>query len=73
MKGSHHKPPGRKMKFALALITISTLIFLFGSNPVVGLNPLLEVGQYAGQYPSDKNIHSREDEVPLPQGPRRES
>jgi signal transduction histidine kinase/ligand-binding sensor domain-containing protein len=58
VKGSHHKPPGRKMKFALALITISTLIFLFGSNPVVGLNPSLEVGQYAGQYPGAKNIHT---------------
>jgi signal transduction histidine kinase/ligand-binding sensor domain-containing protein len=39
MKGSYHKPPGRKMKFVLALITISILIFLFGSTPVLALNP----------------------------------
>jgi signal transduction histidine kinase/ligand-binding sensor domain-containing protein len=32
--GGHHKPPGRKMKFALALITISTLNFLCACRAV---------------------------------------
>jgi ligand-binding sensor domain-containing protein len=35
------------MKSALALITISTLIFLLGSTPVLALDPSLEVSQYA--------------------------
>jgi ligand-binding sensor domain-containing protein/signal transduction histidine kinase len=47
MKGSHYKPPGSKMKFALALITISILIFLARSTPVLALNPSLKVGEYA--------------------------
>ncbi len=35
------------MKSALALITISTLGFLFGSPPALALDPSLEVSQYA--------------------------
>jgi hypothetical protein len=35
------------MKSALALLTISTLIFLLGSTPVLALDPSLEVSQYA--------------------------
>ena len=35
------------MKSALALITISTLSFLFGSPPALALDPSLEVSQYA--------------------------
>src|SRR5271165_1970553 len=35
------------MKSGLLLITISTLNFLFGSPPVVALDPSLEIGQYA--------------------------
>ena len=35
------------MKGALALITISTLSFLFGSPPALALDPSLEVSQYA--------------------------
>src|ERR1700741_2079237 len=35
-----------QMKSALALITISTLIFLLGSTPVLALDPSLEVSQY---------------------------
>ncbi len=35
------------MKGALALITISTLNFLFGSPPVLALDPSMEVSQYA--------------------------
>ncbi len=35
------------MKGALALITISTLSFLFGSPPALALDPSLEVNQYA--------------------------
>ena len=35
------------MKGALALITISTLSFLFGSSPALALDPSLEVSQYA--------------------------
>jgi signal transduction histidine kinase/ligand-binding sensor domain-containing protein len=54
MKGSRHKPQSRKFKFALALITISILIFLVEANPVVGLNPSLNVGQHQ----RDKKIHA---------------
>src|SRR5271165_7208080 len=36
-----------QMKGALALITISTLSFLFGSPPALALDPSLEVSQYA--------------------------
>ena len=36
-----------QMKSALALITISTLSFLFGSPPALALDPSLEVSQYA--------------------------
>jgi signal transduction histidine kinase/ligand-binding sensor domain-containing protein len=46
MKGSHPKPPSRKMKFAPALTTISTLIFLLASTPVLALDRSLEVSQY---------------------------
>src|ERR1700730_13837751 len=46
MKGSHPKPLGRKTKFAPALTTISTLIFLLASTPVLALDRSLEVSQY---------------------------
>ncbi len=36
-----------RMKPALALITISTLIFLLGSTPVLALDPSLDLSQYA--------------------------
>src|SRR5271165_5134640 len=36
-----------QMKVALALITISTLSFLFGSPPALALDPSLELSQYA--------------------------
>src|SRR5271165_6259251 len=38
---------GRKMKGVLALITISTLSFLFGSPPALALDPSLDISQYA--------------------------
>ena len=36
-----------QMKGALALVTASTLSFLFGSPPALALDPSLEVSQYA--------------------------
>ncbi len=41
------KRSASQMKTALALITISTLIFLLGSPVVLALDPSLEVSQYA--------------------------
>src|SRR5271165_4669747 len=47
LKQLNVKRTASQMKPALTLLTISTLIFLLGSTPVLALDPSLDVSQYA--------------------------